>query len=129
MVSRFEARFKQFAVPMLAREFDTEIVFILDDASELLFYGWVDIDEIPSGGEGFVDVNGKVIVQTSKLTAEVSAFGDLKKCRFRDEVYDVYSHTPDQYGTTVFNVRRKFEEQQHSNLYDLHGKQIPYADN
>ncbi len=128
MVSRFEARFKQFAMPMLAREFNTEIVFVLDSGSELQFLGYVDIEEIPSGGEGFVDVNGKVIVQTSKLVAELPDFSGLKQCRFRNELYDVYSHAPDQYGTTVFNIRRKFEEQQHSNLYDLHGNQIPYAD-
>ncbi len=128
MVSRFESRFKKFAVPKLAREFDTEIVFVRDSGDELQFLGWVDIEELPSGGEGFVDVNGKVIVQTSKLIAEVEELGSLKQCRFRDELFDVYSHSPDQYGTTAFNIRRKFDEQQHSNLYDLHGKQIPYAD-
>jgi hypothetical protein len=129
MASRFESFFKTYAMPVLRREFDREVDFIDDDGNELRFDCFYDLDEIPSG-EGTVDLQGMVSVRTSDLLAKVDtdAYGNWKKARIRDQIFDVYAAMPDEYGSTVFNVRRKFEEQQHSNLYDLHGNQIPYAE-
>ncbi len=129
MASRFETFFKTYAMPVLRREFDREVDFIDDDGNELRFNCFYDLDEIPSG-EGTVDLQGSVSVRTSDLLAKVDAdaYGDWKQARIKDQIFDVYAAMPDEYGSTVFNVRRKFEEQQHSNLYDLHGKQIPYAE-
>jgi hypothetical protein len=129
MASRFESFFKTYAMPVLRREFDREVDFIDDDGNELRFDCFYDLDEIPSG-EGTVDLQGSVSVRTSDLLAKVDtdAYGDWKKARIRNQIFDVYASMPDEYGSTVFNVRRKFEEQQHSNLYDLHGNQIPYAE-
>jgi hypothetical protein len=129
MASRFESFFKTYAMPVLRREFDREVDFIDDDGNELRFNCFYDLDEIPSG-EGTVDLQGRVSVRTSDLLARVDTdtYGDWRKARIRDQIFDVYASMPDEYGSTVFNVRRKFEEQQHSNLYDLHGNQIPYAE-
>jgi hypothetical protein len=127
MASRFEQRFKQFAVPRLQREFSTDVDFILDDDYELRFKAFVDIDQIPSG-EGFSDVEGRVTVKTADLVARSAEFTLLNRVRFRNQIYDVYAQAPDHAGLTVLNIRRKFEEQAQSNLFDLHGKQIPYSE-
>ena len=128
MASRFEQRFKQFAIPRLQREFATDIDFILDDESELRFSAFTDIDQIPSGGEDFTEVDGRLTVKTADLVARYAEFTVLTKVRIRDQIYDVYAQAPDHAGLTVFNIRRKFEEQEQSNLFDLHGKQIPYSE-
>jgi hypothetical protein len=67
MASRFEQRFNQFAIPRLQREFATDVDFILDDDSELRFKAFTDIDQIPSGGEAFTDVDGRLTVKTADL--------------------------------------------------------------
>jgi hypothetical protein len=128
MASRFEQRFKQFAVPRLQREFATDVDFILDDDSELRFKAFTDIDQIPSGGEGFTDVDGRLTVKTADLFSRFAEFTVLTKIRIRDQIYDVYAQAPDHAGLTVFNIRRKFNEQDQSNLFDLRGDQIPFAE-
>jgi hypothetical protein len=125
MASRFEQRFKQFAVPRLQREFSTDVDFILDDDHELRFTAFVDIDQIPSG-EGFSDVEGRVTVKTADLVARSAEFTLLSKVRFRDQVYDVYAQAPDHAGMTVFNIRRKHSEQNYTNLYDINGDQTKW---
>jgi len=128
MTSRFEQRFKQFAVPRLQREFATDVDFILDDDSELRFKAFTDIDQIPSGGEGFTDVEGRLTVKTADLALRSAEFTVLTKVRIKNQIYDLYAQAPDHAGLTVFNIRRKFEEQGQSNLFDLHGNQIPFAE-
>jgi hypothetical protein len=127
MASRFEQRFNQFAIPRLQREFATDVDFILDDDSELRFRAFTDIDQIPSGGEAFTDVDGRLTVKTADLASRSAEFTVLTKARIRDQIYDVYAQAPDHAGLTVFNIRRKFNEQDQSNLFDLRGDQIPFA--
>jgi hypothetical protein len=128
MASRFEQRFSQIAVPRLQREFAIDVDFILTDDHELRLKAFVDIDQIPSGGEGFTDVDGRVTVKTADLALRSAEFTMLTKVRIRDQIYDVYAQAPDHAGLTVFNIRRKFKEQGQSNLFDLHGNQIPFAE-
>jgi hypothetical protein len=129
MASRFESFFKTYAMPVLRREFDREVDFIDDDGNELRFDCFIDLEEIPSG-EGFADLQGRVSVRTSDLLARVDtdAYGDWKMARIRDEIFDVYASMPDEYGSTVFNVRRKHSSQQHSNLFDINGDQLSYQE-
>jgi len=83
----------------------------------------VDIDQIPSGGEAFTDVDGRLTVKTADLASRSAEFTVLTKVRIRDQIYDVYAQAPDHAGLTVFNIRRKFEEQGQSNVYDIDGEQ------
>jgi hypothetical protein len=128
MASRFEQRFSQIAVPRLQREFAFDVDFILTDDHELRFKAFVDIEQIPSGGEGFTDVDGRVTVKTADLALRSAEFTVLTKVRIKNQIYDLYAQAPDHAGLTVFNIRRKFEEQGQSNLFDLHGNQIPFAE-
>jgi hypothetical protein len=83
----------------------------------------VDIEQIPSGGEAFTDVDGRLTLKTADLVSRAGEFTVLTKVRIREQVYDVYAQAPDHAGLTVFNIRRKFEEQEHTNIYDINGEQ------
>jgi len=123
MPSRFESTFRDRVLPAAERAFGRDIDFILDDDHELRFKAFVDIDQIPSGGEAFTDVDGRVTVKTADLVSRSAEFTVLTKVRIRDQIYDVYAQAPDHAGLTVFNIRRKFEEQGQSNVYDIDGEQ------
>lgn len=127
MASRFETFFKAYAMPVLRREFDQTADFIDGSGNELRFNCFIDMDEIPSG-EGFADVQGRVSVRTSDLLKQVNtdAYGDWRKARIKNELFDIYAHEPDGYGSTIFNVRRRYESQQHSNIFDITGRQVPF---
>ena len=128
MPSRFESTFNDRVLPAAERAFGRDVDFILEDDHELRFKAFVDIDQIPSGGEDFTEVDGRLTVKTADLALRAGEFTVLTKVRIREQIYDVYAQAPDHAGLTVFNIRRKFEEQGQSNLFDLHGKQIPYSE-
>lgn len=127
MVSRFETFFKSHALPVLQREFNRTVDFINTDDEELQVPCFVDTETIPSG-EGFSDVQGRIGISSTVFNARIgSTIGQWTRVRIRNEIWDVYTKQTDEYGTVILNVRRKYEEQPHSNLYDLHGNQIPFA--
>ena len=128
MPSRFESTFRERVLPAAERAFGRDVDFILSDDHELRFKAFVDIDQIPSGGEDFTEVDGRLTVKTADLLARSAEFTVLTRVRIRDQIYDLYAQAPDHAGLTVFNIRRKFEHQGQSNLYDLHGNQIPFSE-
>jgi hypothetical protein len=128
MVSRFEGFFKKHAAPVLRREFNQFVDFLDDDDNEIRLRCFVDLEEIPTG-EGFADLQGKVTVKTSSLRRRipVDETGVWSKARIHDQLFDVYACHPDQFGSTVFNVRRRYESQQHSNVFDITGRQAQFG--
>lgn len=126
MASKFETRFLGKAVPKLMAQFAHEIDFILDDLSELRFSAMVDIDQIPSSGEDFVEVDGRLTIKTADIARRVAEYDVLTLVRYKDQLYDVYSKSPDHCGLTVFNIRRKASEQAETNIYDLNGTQAKW---
>jgi hypothetical protein len=40
-------------------------------------------------------------------------------------MFDIYAVKPDEFGSTIFSVRRRYESQQHSNVFDITGRQVP----
>lgn len=127
MSSRFSTFFRNHATPVLRREFNQPVDFIDRTGTEIRFSCFVDLDEIPSGEE-FSDLQGKVSVKTVDLRGYVDTdgLGDLIKVRYSDELFDVYGAKPDEFGSTIFSIRRRFDQQQHSNQFDLSGTQQPY---
>lgn len=127
MVSRFEGFFKKHAALVLRREFNQFVDFLDEDDNEIRLRCFVDFDDIPSG-EGFSDLQGKLSVKTTALRRRipVDETGLWIKARIHGQMFDVYGCEPDQFGSTVFNVRRRFDQQQHSNQFDLSGTQQPY---
>lgn len=124
MPSKFETRFKTFALPILQREFNQPIKLIDIDGNELLFQCFLKIDDIGSG-DGFSDVQGQLSIKSTTVLTRIqsSEIGKWTRARVRGQIFDVYAVADDQFGTMVFNIRRKSEEQANTNLYDLSGEQ------
>jgi hypothetical protein len=126
MSSRFDTFFKNHARPFLAREFNQPVVLILTNNEEIHVMAFVSTEDIPTE-DGFSDLQGKLSVATDQLYSlmDRTRLGEITLVRYRNELYDVYAHNPDQCGGTVFNIRRRYEEQQHSNFFDITHNQLP----
>lgn len=87
----------------------------------------VDIPESTDTGEGSFPVTGLISV----------AAVDLKRLRLKDQttleatirtqLWHLYEQSTDEFGMVRFQIRRKFQEQKHTNLYALNGDQIKFA--
>lgn len=123
MASRFESTYQARVLPAAFRAFGHDIDLIsADDSTEYRLTAMVDMDEIPSG-EGFSDVQGRITVKTADLFRYVETVGPVTKARVKGKIFDVYGEALEHCGLTKLNVRRKYEEQQHTNIYDIDGEQ------
>jgi hypothetical protein len=123
MPSRFESTFRDRVIPAAERAFGVAVDFIFADDSELRLTAMVSIDDIPSGDENYVSVEGTITIRTELLTANLGEADVLTKARVRDEIYHVYAQSPSHAGLTVLNIRRKASEQKQTNMYDINDQQ------
>ena len=128
MTSRFERRFKAQALPLLEREFNQPIKLIDTGDSEVSFQCFLDLDDATTE-EGFSDIQGTLSIRTSAVLAKIDAadLGKWNRARIRGQIFDVYAVLPDQFGSTVFSVRRKHDEQKHTNIFDINGEQAVWS--
>lgn len=129
MVSRFEQFFSSYAMPVLRREFNGLIYVATRDAQEFPINCMTDLEEITST-QGNPEVQGRISIKVSELLAfiERPQFGNLITALIGGQVFDIYGEMTEQFDSVVFNVKRKFDEQKITNLFDLHGNMIPYAE-
>ena len=123
MVSRFETRFVSQGLPLLERQFSQSADFFqTDDTDEITIACFIDLGDV-SQGTGFSDLEGRVTVRTADMLARVSSFGSLSGVRIGEEEFHVYAHSTSEFGVTVFNIRRKASEQDHTNMFDMNDQQ------
>jgi hypothetical protein len=128
MASRFQSRFQDIAVPRLFVQFGHSVDLIsADDATEYRIDAMVSMDPVGTE-EGFSDVQGNVTVKTADFARCVETIASASKCRHKGQIFDVYGEASEHCGLTVFNIRRKYSEQANTNIYDLHGNQIPFSE-
>lgn len=126
MVSRFESSFQTRVVPVALRAFGLNVDLITADGSkEYRFTGMLNLEDLQEG-EGFSDLRGRLTIRTSDLLAKVESFAELQRVRINDEIFHVYGHKIAGAGLTVFNIRRKASEQQHSNIFDINDQQATW---
>lgn len=124
MFSLFEQRFNARAVPQLEREFGAAAVFIFEDCSELPLTGaMVDVEQMPADDSGHVAIEGRLTIATTTLTSNLVDTEILTSVRVREQLFHIYGKSPPYCGLTVFNIRRKVIEQDHTNMYDINDNQ------
>lgn len=128
MVSRFESTFRDRVIPAAERAFGVTVYFIFEDGSEFQFTGLVDLNGVSGGDEVFTRVDGTLTIKTSALVAKVEDTDVLTSVRIREEVFHVFAKSPSICGFTVFNIRRKASEQDHTNMYDMNDQQAVWHD-
>ena len=104
--------------------FAEQITVLSDSENQMTVTAVVDIPE----------VNGGEIEGTMQISAEkFSRFNYRSGVPFvavRNSIeFDIYDALPPNMGMVTLLIRRKFAAETHSDLYDLHGNQIPYAQN
>jgi len=115
-------------VPRLFVQFGHSVDLIsADDATEYRIDAMVSMDPVGTE-EGFSDVQGNVTVKTADFARCVETIASASKCRHKGQIFDVYGEASEHCGLTVFNIRRKYSEQANTNIYDLHGNQIPFSE-
>lgn len=123
MASRFESTYQARVLPAAFRAFGKDIDLITaDESTEYRLTALVDLDEVGTG-EGFSDIQGKITVKTADLFRHVETVGSLTKARVKGKIYDVYGEATEHCGLTVLNIRRKSDEQAHTNMFDISGEQ------
>jgi hypothetical protein len=129
MSSRFEQFFVSYAMPVLRREFNQLIYLATRDCQEFPVQCMMDLEEITST-QGNPEVQGRISIKVADLLAYIERphFGNLITATIGGQVFDIYAEMTEQFDSIVFNVKRKFDEQKITNLFDLHGNQIPYAE-
>lgn len=126
--SPFSRRAAAVGAPLGKRLNGEPVVLYDDDGLEFKASAIVDLDEIPTAAAGFVELEGRMSILTADLTAIQRRIELLRIALIRGKEFDVYGRSVDHFGQTVFNVRRRNEEEsEYTNLYDLHGRQIPLA--
>lgn len=127
MSSAFSRRAAVVGTPLAIRHNAELVTLYGDENAETRVSAIVDLDDATSAGEGFVEIEGRLSVRTTDFSGKIIPNGVVRSALIRGEVYYTFAQSTDRNGLTTFNIRRKYEEQQQSNLYDLHGEQIPLA--
>jgi len=99
------------------------ITIVSDSDNQMTVTAVVDIPDTNGG-----DVEGRMIISAvdhSRLNYRAGT----PFVAIRNSVsFDVYDAMPEDMGMVTLLVRRKFADKKHSDIYDLHGNQIPFAE-
>jgi hypothetical protein len=129
MGSPFATRLAAVGAPLGTRHNGEFITLSNADDGSATVKAIVEIDDVNSAGsDGFIVINGRLLIETAIVARKVAALGTVLTAVVRSEQWHVYEQSGDRDGWTHFSIYRKFQDAKHSNLYDLHGNQIPYAD-
>lgn len=123
MSSPFTQRAAQIGAPLGIRFNGESITVTFDDASTLPIKAIVEIDEAPAPMDGPVDVTGMIRVLTTVVTKKLAPRGTVMSAAIRGFDWHVFHTGEDQGGLTPFQIRRKFNEADRPNMYDMNDQQ------
>ncbi len=96
---------------------------VSDYGNQMAVTAIVDLPEV-SGR----DVEGTMVMSEVAFSRLNYRSGTPFIARRKNVEFDIYRVLPSDMGMVTMLIRRKFAEETHTDLYDLHGNQIPYAD-
>lgn len=128
MNSPFATRLAAVGAPLGTRHNGESITFSNAADQTAIVKAIVEIDDVTSAADGYIDITGRLFVETAVVLQKLSPLGTILKAVVRGTQWHVYEQSENRDGLVFINIRRKFAEQQHTNLYDLHGNQIPYSE-
>jgi hypothetical protein len=128
MGSPFAKRLAAVGAPLGTRHNGESITLSNADDVSATVKAIVEIDDVTSDAEGFDIITGLLLIETATVLRKVAPLGTVISATTRGEQWHVYDKSGDRDGFTRFNIRRRHVEQTHTNLYDLHGNQIPFSE-
>jgi len=104
-------------------DFAEQITVVSDSDNQTTVTAVVDIPEVNSG-----DIEGTMVISATEFS-RLNYRSGLPFVAVRKGIqFDVYDALPENMGMVTLLIRRKFVDKKHSDLYDLHGNQIPFAE-
>ena len=127
MASLFASQFAASAVPGLMDQFGEIITLHLD--RDATIRAIVSIDPVTEEEGGPITVAGSFSVVTQEVKRLYFSSGQLMEVTIGGRKYDaIEDGRDDENGMTRFTIRRKYTDAKYTNLNDLHGNQIPFAE-
>lgn len=126
MSSAFSRRAAAIGTPLGIRHNGESVVLYGDDGLTVTMLAIVDLDQATATASGLVDVDGRISLKTSELSKKFDPVGLVRLAVIRGQEFDLYVANPDAFGLTVFNVRRKQDEEDRTNIYDIDGEQATW---
>lgn len=123
MSNPFALRSAAVGTPLGMRLNGETITLKFDDDSTKRITAIVDISESQQVLDGLIEVNGRISLKTTDVTKHVTPNGVAVSATIRGQEWHLYGQAPDQFGLTMINIRRKFDESVHSNIYDMNDQQ------
>lgn len=126
MSNPFSLRSAAIGAPLGIRHNGETITLTFADATTKRVVAIVDISDPEQVLDGPVEVNGKISIKTADVARFVTPNGVAMSATIRDQEWHLYGQAPDQFGMTTINIRRKFDESIHSNIYDISDRQATW---
>jgi hypothetical protein len=103
--------------------FAERITVVSDSENQMTVTAVVDVPEVSSE-----DIEGTMQIAASEFSRLNYRSGVPFVAVRKGVSFDIYDALPENMGMVTLLIRRKFAERKHSDLYDLHGKQIPFSE-
>jgi hypothetical protein len=123
MTSPFATRLAAIGAPLGIRHNGESITLSNADDQTAIVKAIAEIDDVTDSSEGFIVVTGRLLIETAVVSRKLTPLGTILKAVVRGEEWHVYEQSGDREGFVRINIRRKIDEAQHTNIYDINGEQ------
>jgi hypothetical protein len=103
--------------------FAERITVASDSDNQMTVTAVIDIPEVNSG-----DIEGTMQISAEQFSRFNYRSGVPFVAVRKGVQFDIYDALPENMGMVTLLIRRKFADKKHSDLYDLHGNQIPFSE-
>jgi len=126
MSSPFSLRSAAICTPLGIRFNGESITLLTADETSIPISAIVEIQDAPEPLDGPVDLTGTFRIPAAAVTRWVTPHGLVKTATIRALEWHVYEHSPDRDGWIWFNIRRQFDQSNHTNIYDMNDQQAEW---
>jgi hypothetical protein len=104
-------------------DFALQITIVSDSENQMTVTAVIDIPDTNS-----TDIEGRAVISEAAYNRLNYRAGVPFVAIHNGVAFDIYDAMPPDMGMVSLLIRRKFEDKKHSDLYDLHGNQIPFSE-
>jgi hypothetical protein len=106
-----------------ADHFAEQITVVSDSENQMTVTAVVDVPDTNS-----TDIEGRAVISEASYNRLNYRAGISFVAIHNGVAFDIYDAMPPDMGMVSLLIRRKFADKKHSDIYDLHGNQIPFSE-
>lgn len=126
MTSSFSTRAKNVGAQLSMRHNGQKIT-LRTESSSVVVRAAVEIQGPGDRDSGTVQVNGLIRILTADFSKKVEPLGLVVTATINGQEWDIYERLEAQEGLIPFKIRRRFEESEYTNRYDISGNQAQWG--